>query len=178
MSTTISGTTGVDNHAPDSVDPGDLKQPLTLMAAKSATGTAVDFTGIPSWVKRITVMLSRASTNGSSYFLTQLGTNSGFQTTGYTSQATSGNTPAATTTAGLAMNANTAGAATLHDGHLVITRVAGNEFVATGNFGAPNINGSYSAGSVTLSGTLDRLRVTTVNGTDTFDAGTINVLYE
>jgi hypothetical protein len=37
---------------------------------------------------------------------------------------------------------------------------------------------NFSAGSKTLSGTLDRVRITTVNGTDTFDAGSINILYE
>jgi hypothetical protein len=33
-------------------------------------------------------------------------------------------------------------------------------------------------GFVPLSGTLDRVRITTANGTDTFDAGSINILYE
>jgi hypothetical protein len=36
----------------------------------------------------------------------------------------------------------------------------------------------FAASSVALSGTLDRIRITTVNGTDTFDAGTINILTE
>jgi hypothetical protein len=40
---------------------------------------------------------------------------------------------------------------------------------------ANTLNG---AGSVTLSATLDRIRITTVNGTDTFDAGSINIAYE
>jgi hypothetical protein len=31
---------------------------------------------------------------------------------------------------------------------------------------------------VSLSGTLDRIRLTTVNGSDTFDAGSINIIYE
>ena len=41
-----------------------------------------------------------------------------------------------------------------------------------------NIVWTICAGRVTLSGALDRVRVTTVNGTDTFDAGSINILYE
>jgi hypothetical protein len=36
----------------------------------------------------------------------------------------------------------------------------------------------FAGASVTLPGTLDRVRITTVNGTDTFDAGSINILYE
>jgi hypothetical protein len=35
-----------------------------------------------------------------------------------------------------------------------------------------------SSGTKSLSATLDRIRITTVNGTDTFDAGSINILYE
>jgi hypothetical protein len=34
------------------------------------------------------------------------------------------------------------------------------------------------AGDKVLSGTLDRIRLTTSNGTDTFDAGSVNILYE
>jgi hypothetical protein len=66
-------------------------------------------------------------------------------------------------------------------GHILITNVSGNIFVASGVIGqnptASNPN-TASSGSVTLSGTLDRIRITTVNGTDTFDAGSINILYE
>jgi hypothetical protein len=36
----------------------------------------------------------------------------------------------------------------------------------------------YASGGVALGGALDRVRITTVNGTDTFDAGSINILYE
>jgi hypothetical protein len=32
--------------------------------------------------------------------------------------------------------------------------------------------------ALALGGVLDRVRLTTVNGTDTFDAGTVNILYE
>lgn len=34
------------------------------------------------------------------------------------------------------------------------------------------------AGHKALAGVLDRIRITTVNGTDTFDAGSVNILYE
>jgi len=42
--------------------------------------------------------------------------------------------------------------------------------------GTARIN--IAAGSKSLSAALDRVRITTVNGTDTFDAGAINILYE
>jgi hypothetical protein len=54
-----------------------------------------------------------------------------------------------------------------------------NLWSASGCLGATGINYSFVTGGVkTLSGTLDRLRITTVNGTDTFDAGSINILIE
>ena len=37
---------------------------------------------------------------------------------------------------------------------------------------------STGGGTIALGGTLDRVRITTVNGTDAFDAGTLNVLYQ
>jgi hypothetical protein len=40
-----------------------------------------------------------------------------------------------------------------------------------------NITGTIN-GVKSLTSTLDRLRITTVNGTDAFDAGTINISYE
>jgi hypothetical protein len=54
-----------------------------------------------------------------------------------------------------------------------------NTWVQQGNFSSPSANLSfYSSGAKPLSATLDRVRITTVNGTDTFDAGSINILYE
>jgi hypothetical protein len=44
--------------------------------------------------------------------------------------------------------------------------------------GAALYFGITGGGSVSLSGSLDRLRLTTTGGTDTFDNGTINILYE
>ena len=64
---------------------------------------------------------------------------------------------------------------------MVIQLISGNTWLSThsGNF---NQAGTYytlvGGGNVTLSGTLDRVRITTVNGTDTFDAGSINIMYE
>jgi hypothetical protein len=57
--------------------------------------------------------------------------------------------------------------------------MTGNIWAASVAAGSPASNCCvFGGGSVTLSGTLDRVRITTVNGTDTFDAGTINILYE
>jgi len=145
-------------------------------AVASTSGTSIDFTGIPSWVKRITVMFNGISTNGSSNYLIQIGSGS-FTTSGYTSYANL-NTNTTSSTAGFIQTFNN-NAAQTHIGYDVLTLLTGNTWVSNGQNGrASDSSMSSSSGSVALGGTLDRVRITTVNGTDTFDAGTINILYE
>jgi len=67
----------------------DVARPLTLGTAVNTTsGTSIDLTSIPSWVKRITVMLNGVSTNGASIPQIQLGAGS-VDTTGYNATASS-----------------------------------------------------------------------------------------
>ena len=53
----------------------------------STSGTSIDFTSIPSWVKRITVMFDGVSTNGTSNLQVQIGDSGGIENTGYTAAA-------------------------------------------------------------------------------------------
>ena len=151
-------------------------------AVASTSGTSIDFTGIPSWVKRITVMFSGVSTNGTSPFLIQIG-NGAVISTGYTSStvgATSGNVVTGSSqTAGFGLtNANIA--ANTYFGQTVILNITGNTWESQTNIvSAVNTFSTYLSGGVlALGGALDRVRITTVNGTDTFDAGSIKILYE
>jgi hypothetical protein len=164
-----------------SVTPTDLAQPLTSGTAQASTsGTSIDFTSIPSWVKRITVMLNSISLNGTSNILIQIGSGSP-TTTGYISasslvgQAVA--TQGVTSTAGFIIIDGAASQNII--GSLTIVNISGNTWIASGIF---IINGiAYTGqltGGVSLSGVLDRVRITTVNGTDAFDAGSINILYE
>jgi len=152
---------------------------LTADTAKASTsGTTVDFTGIPSWVKRITVMLNGVSTNGSSNLQIQLGAGS-ITTSGYLSGSTESGTVRVAYTTGFGLNS--AASVNLIYTQMVITNVSGNIWLAsfTGNFSQAGIYYSLvGGGNVTLSSTLDRVRITTINGTDTFDAGSVNILYE
>jgi hypothetical protein len=145
----------------------------------STSGTSIDFTGIPSWAKRVTVMFNGVSTNGSNNLLVQVGAGS-VTTSGYTSSAaqmTSASTNTASSTAGIL--ATGALASTLaYSGHLVITNVTSNTWVASSCVAGAASNNNISTGGIALGGTLDRVRITTVGGTDTFDAGSINILYE
>lgn len=142
----------------------------------NATGTAVDFTGIPSWVKRITIMLNGVSTNGSSSVQIQLGTSGGIENTGYYGASTNSSSTSNYTTG---FGIHTAASVNSRNGNMVITNLSLNSFSQTHNIGLSDTTIAISGGGAkTLSGKLDRVRITTVNGTDTFDAGQINILYE
>jgi len=147
----------------------------------STSGTAIDFTTIPSWVKRITVMYNGVSTNGTSNYLVQIGsgsvTNSGYASAAFSIDGTNA-TGISTSTTGF-LTAKLVTAAALSTGSIVISNITGNTWVECGSL--INISagwGTTSTGSLALAGVLDRVRITTANGTDTFDAGSINILYE
>lgn len=146
----------------------------------AASGTSVDFTGIPAWVKRITVMFNGVSLSGTSNFLIKLGDSGGIENTGYSSGGTriaAASIESTTSTAGFVFNSGTAVDA--YSGATTICNISGNIWVASGICGS---DGSFrnilTGGTKTLSTVLTQIRITTVNGTDTFDAGTINIIYE
>lgn len=144
-------------------------------AVASTSGTSINFTGIPSWVKRITVMLNGVSTNGVSNLQIQIGAGS-ITSTGYNS-ASYTNTVKSVSTTGF--QTDSSAATFVRSGLMTICTMGSNIWVASGSWASQsNSDISYFAGGISLGGTLDRLRITTVNGTDTFDAGTINILYE
>ena len=143
---------------------------LTLMTQVTASGTAVDFTSIPSWAKRITVMFDGVSLSGTSQIIIQLGDSGGIETSGYVGGTA---TSASTTGYQVFLNLATRNATGIY----TIINSNGNLWVGSGTtWNTTEV--SNSAGSKILSATLDRIRITTVNGTDTFDAGTINIMYE
>jgi len=158
---------------------------LTLATSQASTsGTAIDFTGIPSWVKRVTVMFQNVSVSGTADLLIRLGTNSGIETTGYSvNGAYSGavnNAGPVTSNVGFRLLLGIANRTIT--GHLVLTHLGSNLWIGSGATGMeePGVTSYFvgCGGSKTISGTLDRVRITTTNGTDTFDAGSVNILYD
>lgn len=149
----------------------------------TASGTTVDFTGIPSWAKRITVMINVVSTNGASVPLIQIGDSGGIENTGYDAGLTFGTQAAShyyASTVGFPLSTSGHLATWIFSGSYTLTNITSNTWVGSGTIflgGAAVVTGA-AAGTKTLSATLDRIRITTVNGTDTFDAGTINIMYE
>ena len=160
------------------ITPAKLAQPLTLATSVASTsGTSIDFTGIPSWVKRITVMFNGVSTNGASIVQVRLGTSAGFTTSGYLGGVASA-ASFASHSAGFLVN-QASDATSVRHGNLYLVNVTGNTWSANSSIAiSQNTRVDSMGGTITLSGTLDRIRITTVNGTDTFDAGSINILYE
>jgi hypothetical protein len=168
-------TITLDGSASVTINSGAVLGINSSTAVASTSGTSIDFTSIPSWVKRITVMLNGVSGSGTSNFLVQIGSGS-IQNTGYVSSASAGT--GATSTAGFLITQSVT-AATSQLGFITLVTLGSNIWVGNGVLAFSNASvGNTSGGNVTLGGTLDRLRITTVNGTDTFDAGTINILYE
>jgi hypothetical protein len=154
----------------------------TAQVAVTNFTTSADFTGIPDWVKRITVIFNAVSLSGTDAILIQIGDSGGVETTGYSSavafvgSSTGGNSRTdgyVATVSGTAANT--------YAGAVTIVNISGNTWVATGNtiYESTSPTGFVmpSTGIKTLSAQLDRVSVTRT-GTNTFDAGTINIIYE
>jgi hypothetical protein len=150
----------------------------------TTSGTSYDFTGIPAWVKRITINITGLSTSGTSVPIIQIGDSGGIETSNYNGTGayfksdTTGNT--SNLSSGFAVGSNVNAASVIH-GAMTLTLLSAstNLWCATGVFGLSDANLAYwVGGSKALSAVLDRIRLTTTNGTDTFDAGAINILYE
>jgi len=172
MAVTINGSSSV------TINDGSILGITSGTAVASTSSTSINFINIPSWVKRITVMFSGVSTNGSSNLQCQIGAGS-VTTSGYLSSTAyilGAGSNAFTTGFGIAAGI---GAGSILQGSFTITLIGSNLWVHSGTVASTNSPNIWSmAGSITLGGTLDRVRITTVGGTETFDAGSINILYE
>lgn len=176
---TVVGTTDTQTLTNKTIQGGAI---TSGTAVATTSGTSVDFTGIPSWVKRITVMFNDVSTGGTSDLQVQLGDSGGVETSGYSSvsAATGGGvqiTPTAVVTTGMVVK-NETGAGASFQGAVVFVNISGTTWTQSHSVvDTGTARCIFGSGAKTLSGTLDRVRITTVSG-DTFDAGSINILYE
>ena len=156
------------------ITPSSLTEWITSGTAQTASGTAVNFTSIPSWVKRITIPINGLSLDGTGNTLVQLGDSGGLETTGYTGYAFNSTFAGTTLSTGFQLDGRAAG--NLLYGTAFLHLVTGNTwaFSFAGINSVPNT--IICSGFKTLSGTLDRLSLVTSAGN--FDAGTINIIYE
>jgi len=160
----------------------------TVSASQTVSSTAItivglDFLNIPSWVKRVTVMFSSISLSGTSPITFQIGDSGGIETAGYVganAELTSGTNSITNFSTGFLLH-NVPQSGQNYSGMAILSLLssASNTWTQSCNF-ATDANGriNVSGGSKALSATLDRVRITTTGGTDTFDAGSINILYE
>jgi hypothetical protein len=148
----------------------------------TTSGTSKDFTGIPSWVTKITINFVGVSTNGTSLLRVQIGDSGGIETTGYLGSSSILLTGVATasSTSGFDVNDNSQAATDIRHGSITLNLVdpSINSWVISGVVCLSDSAKTMTiAGSKALSSTLDRVRITTVNGTNTFDAGYWNIAY-
>jgi hypothetical protein len=159
---------------------GTLYPLVSGTAVASTSGTSIDFTGIPATAKRITLMFDGVSTNGASNVIMQIGDSGGIENTGYVGSHTalSASTVSTVSTTTNFTVYSQASAAGLFSGVATICLIGSNIWSASGSTGSAVPRGTVFGGSKALSDTLDRVRITSGNGTDTFDAGTINIMWE
>ena len=161
------------------VTPAKLSQPLTLGTAVSTTsGVAVDFTGIPSWAKRVTVSLSGVSTNGTSNIVVRIGDSGGVSASGYLGATALGAGSTLTTTGAELTNVT---AASVFHGVIVFTllEASANKWACFGNVSRSDSALVFLlALSKSLTNPLDRISLTTVGGVNTVDVGQMNIMYE
>jgi hypothetical protein len=187
------GTTGLTVDTAANVSTANLSVTGTLTVAgnviaksfstvqTTTSGTSKDFTGIPSWAKKVTFMYYNCQTNGTSNPIIQLGTSGGVVTSGYISSGAATNGGAGSSaqyTNGFGLGGGVA-ATSIWSGIMTIMNISGNTWVASTS-GAYNDASYVSAGGgyVTLSGPLTSIRYTTVGGTSTLTAGNTNIMYE
>lgn len=150
----------------------------------TTSGAAIDVTGIPSWAKRLTLLIDDVSTSGTSPLLIQGGAGS-IETTSYnsTGSAIQGTTCGATgATSGFQLSNTDGGSTWVRRGVVELFNKPGTNTWELKSMlsvtGAPNDRADFGAGKKTFSGVLDSIRLTTLGGTDTFDAGSITVMWE
>lgn len=158
-----------------------LKVPIN-----SISGKFIDFSGIPVWAKRITIMLSDVSTNGASDLVLTLGTYTGFEDTGYSGSVTSTSGASMLTlthASGIRLECGSIGsAAGKRSGSITLNRLDGNEYasrwVSSAIIGRSDVAASSFSAFSKFFGALTSVRLTTINGTDDFDGGYVNLMYE
>lgn len=143
----------------------------------STSGTAIDFTSIPSGTKIIHISYSGVSTNGTSRPIVQIGDAGGIETSGYL--GTGWRASPRNYTDGFGLSDDWAGVVIVQ-GITTLTLLDSSTFTwaSTSQLGRTDAHHLLGAGAKSLSAELDRVRITTQGGSDTFDAGKINIQYE
>lgn len=162
---------------------GTVGVPNQPASQNSTSGTTVGFTGLPSGVKRITVQMANVSMSGTAQIWVQIGSGA-YTTTGYSGVAgyfgASGGSNS-WASGGFEFPSGLNNSSNTFTGQFVLTAVTSTLWVGSLNASCWGTGSNFLAqsnGFVTISGAVDRVRLITSNGTDTFDSGTVNIIYE
>lgn len=156
------------------------RAPVVMTAQATTSGTAIDFTGIPSWATEIVVGFNQVQHNGTSEMMVQIGDSGGIENGSYVSSSsliTSGGTNTSSNTAGFGIRTQAANEE--FSGSMILTLIdsSNNTWAANGNFVRDSTTeGVVTGGRKSLSGTLTQVRITSFAG-DTFNGGTAGVRY-
>ena len=143
----------------------------------TTSGTQALFSGIASGAKFVQVAFDNFSMSGTGHALVQLGDAGGIEATAYQSLG-AGAGLTATSTAGFLLYMNAATGTFVGRMDLMLQNSAAFTWVEAINGYYPSASAlAQGAGVKSLSAELPQLRVIS-SGTDTFDAGSINILYE
>lgn len=159
----------------------DLSRLVRETAQTTTSGTSKDFSSIPSWVQKITVMFQNISLSGTDNFLIQLEDSGGVETTGYISSSNflqgGVSSGGVSSTSGIILSGGNA--SNTLSGTVVFNNISGNFWIATGTWNYSNLTGinGWTAGEKELSSTLTSIRIT-ASGANTFDLGSVNIMYE
>lgn len=183
--TTLVGTDATQTMTNKTIQSSTIQGGALTLATLQTPGvvTSIDFTGIPSWAKRVTVLFQEVSLNAATTFQVRLGTSGGFVSTGYLGAGvaiTTGGTAMINLSDGFTIYDNTPLATNLCSGVMTLTTMGSNIWVAHGRVGTSEAasRSRECIGSLALGGVLTQLQVRSTNGTATFDGGSINVMWE
>ena len=170
-------STVIDGSASVTINSGAVLGITSGTAVASTSGTSIDFTGIPSWVKRITVMLQGVSLSSAANILIQIGPSGGVETSGYSGAVLGNGTQTVWGGTGCLITRTGVASAT-YSGIVTLANITSSTWVCSATV-ADSVNTftGLAAGSKAITGTLSIVRITSTS-TDTFDAGTVNIMYE
>lgn len=173
-------STVIDGSASVTINSGAVLGITSGTAVASTSGTSITFSSIPSWVKRITVVFTNVSTTGTSAVVVRVGSGS-VASTGYRAFQngfnTSGGLAASFNSTGFILESGSTGSYS-RAGSMVMFTADSNTWTQFGFINEDNASDNWTQGQITLGGVLDRVVITTLGGTDTFDAGSVNIMYE
>ncbi len=123
-------------------------------------------------------MLAGVSTNGTSILLVQLGDGGGIETSGYNGGVVSQTGTVTGLTSGFLLTVSNGAASNAWESVLELTLENASAFTwLAQSCTSKSDSVNTMIGRKSTSAAMTTVRLTTVNGSDTFDAGAVNVLY-